>query len=171
LCWTLLFFEEVPRSGPTAKALGVPRVIPTTIANDATVVLVIRFIVSILSNLSLYASIGKKVANDCSCLSLYDGQMIGRFEGFGVNLVNLLSARRAGGEPPMVCHHFKAANWSVISWGGSQLGGNIISSQCMGGNGIGGHGGKNLFLGRGGWSVDPGIVGPAELLFKTAIVD
>ncbi len=92
------------------------------------------------------------------------GQVLGSLEGLGVDLVHVLRARRARGEPRAVRRHLQATDGRVVTGSAHQLRDDRIPRQLGRRHVVGGQGGELRLLLAGGSRVDAGVGGGAEAL-------
>src|SRR5271157_1897989 len=67
--------------------------------------------------------------DDLACLFLDGGQVLGATEGFGVQLVDVFGAGRAGGEPAGRGDHLEPADRRAVAGGGGQRRDDLLARE------------------------------------------
>ena len=96
--------------------------------------------------------------------------MLLAFEALGIELCDVLGARRARGEPAVLACDLEAANGRIVAWCARQLLQNRISGEFGFCDRVWRQDFQRRFLFWSGGCVDAGVIRDAELLFQFAIV-
>ncbi len=100
---------------------------------------------------------------DLACLGDHRLQVLIADKTFGVDLVDILRARRSRGEPAIFGDDLQAADAGIVSGGFRQLGLNGFTGQGGRGDGFRGQLFEARLLGGAGGLIDPGVTRLAEL--------
>src|SRR5207237_750072 len=92
--------------------------------------------------------------DDLPGLVLDGREVLGAAEGFGVELVDVLGAGRAGGEPAGAGDHLEPAEWRAVPRRGRQRRGDRLARELGRGDLPGGEPGQRLLLLPAGRGVD-----------------
>ena len=103
-------------------------------------------------------------------LRLHLGEVLGALERLGVDLVDVLGAGRAGGEPGGLGGDLEAADLGVVAGRLGELGGDRLAGQLGGGDVVGGERRQLGLLLAGGGRVDPGVRRVAVLGDQVGVV-
>lgn len=91
-------------------------------------------------------SVGQSFVDDLGGLGEHLVQSLGRLEGFGVHLVDVLGAGRTGREPVVLGGDLQAADLGVVARGFGELGGDVLAGQLGGCDVVAGELGELLLL-------------------------
>ena len=109
-------------------------------------------------------SLPERGVDDLLGLLLDHGQVLGALEGLGVDLVDVLRARGAGGEPGVGGGHLESADGGVVARRAHEAVDDRLPGQLGGGDVLRRQGRELGLLGLGGGGVDAGVGAGAEAL-------